>query len=327
MSQPPIDYFHQAYEPISRSQSESPSPIAPQDSRLSLGYSIGCVENMPNANEYLSSANTLTTTSVSQHDMQNTHDLSSDQDQKPIISSLTSVSLLPGEGEGPIDGSQLLGLIDQASASGLGIASHPSTMSQLQAIPVSGMSHSLAKPLPLRGDQSQMQMSQALLHLNESYVHSGVVSVPSQQVIQGEPVDVNIVGHPAALSSETSMEENRSGLPEASGIASSQGSSLQSTMPASVIKVLSGSSQQRPRSEKKPIPDELKDSKYYERRKRNNVAAKKSRDSRKAREDEIAIRASFLEKENAILRAQVATLRDEANSLRQLLLSKRNGRT
>lgn len=79
----------------------------------------------------------------------------------------------------------------------------------------------------------------------------------------------------------------------------------------------------RPRSEKKPIPSEQKDDKYFERRKRNNNAAKKSRDARKAREDEIAIRASFLEKENAILRAQVATLREEANSLRQLLLQKR----
>ncbi len=80
----------------------------------------------------------------------------------------------------------------------------------------------------------------------------------------------------------------------------------------------------RARSEKKPIPDDLKDNKYFERRKRNNTAAKKSRDARKAREDEIAIRASFLEKENAILRAQVATLREEANSLRQLLLQKRS---
>ncbi|XP_071100864.1 D site-binding protein-like [Haliotis cracherodii] len=83
-------------------------------------------------------------------------------------------------------------------------------------------------------------------------------------------------------------------------------------------------SQKRPRSEKKAIPDEQKDGKYFERRQRNNNAAKKSRDARKAREDEIAIRASFLEKENAILRAQVATLREEANSLRQLLLQKRS---
>ncbi|KAF7381557.1 nuclear factor interleukin-3-regulated protein isoform X1 [Vespula maculifrons] len=76
----------------------------------------------------------------------------------------------------------------------------------------------------------------------------------------------------------------------------------------------------RPRSEKKPIPDDQKDEKYYERRKRNNQAAKKSRDARKIREDHIALKATMLEHENAILRAQVVTLREEAQSLRHMLL-------
>ncbi|XP_016845195.1 hepatic leukemia factor [Nasonia vitripennis] len=79
----------------------------------------------------------------------------------------------------------------------------------------------------------------------------------------------------------------------------------------------------RPRSEKKPIPDEQKDDKYYERRKRNNQAAKKSRDARKIREDHIALRATMLEHENAILRAQVVTLREECQSLRQMLIKQR----
>jgi hypothetical protein len=71
------------------------------------------------------------------------------------------------------------------------------------------------------------------------------------------------------------------------------------------------------------VPDQQKDMKYFERRKRNNVAAKKSRDARKQREDEIAIRASFLEKENAILKAQLQTLKDEAQQLRILLAQKK----
>ncbi|XP_058797596.1 hepatic leukemia factor [Phymastichus coffea] len=79
----------------------------------------------------------------------------------------------------------------------------------------------------------------------------------------------------------------------------------------------------RPRSEKKPIPDEQKDEKYYERRKRNNQAAKKSRDARKIREDHIALKATVLEHENALLRAQVLTLREECQSLRQLLIKQR----
>ncbi|GJQ68611.1 hypothetical protein Trydic_g5754, partial [Trypoxylus dichotomus] len=79
----------------------------------------------------------------------------------------------------------------------------------------------------------------------------------------------------------------------------------------------------RQRGEKKPIPDAQKDDKYYERRRRNNQAAKKSRDARKQREDQIALRATLLEHENALLKAQLLTVREEASSLRQLLLEKK----
>ncbi|XP_068147867.1 thyrotroph embryonic factor [Drosophila tropicalis] len=75
----------------------------------------------------------------------------------------------------------------------------------------------------------------------------------------------------------------------------------------------------RVRGEKRPIPDAQKDEKYYERRKRNNEAAKKSRDARKIREDRIAFRAALLEQENSILRAQILALRDELQTVRQLL--------
>ncbi|XP_039484030.1 thyrotroph embryonic factor [Drosophila santomea] len=75
----------------------------------------------------------------------------------------------------------------------------------------------------------------------------------------------------------------------------------------------------RVRGEKRPIPEAQKDAKYFERRKRNNEAAKKSRDARKIREDRIAFRAALLEQENSILRAQVLALRDELQTVRQLL--------
>ena len=79
----------------------------------------------------------------------------------------------------------------------------------------------------------------------------------------------------------------------------------------------------RARGSKSSEASDQKDGKYFERRKRNNVAAKKSRDARKQREDEIAIRASFLEKENSILKAQLQTLKDEAQQLRILLAQKK----
>ncbi|XP_037941593.1 uncharacterized protein LOC119674521 [Teleopsis dalmanni] len=87
----------------------------------------------------------------------------------------------------------------------------------------------------------------------------------------------------------------------------------------SQVGMLSAFIHRRPRGEKRPIPDEQKDEKYYERRKRNNEAAKKSRDARKIREDRIAFRAALLEQENSILRAQVVALRDELQALRQFI--------
>ncbi|XP_061385124.1 transcription factor ces-2-like [Danaus plexippus] len=75
----------------------------------------------------------------------------------------------------------------------------------------------------------------------------------------------------------------------------------------------------RRRGEKRPIPSELKDEKYFERRRRNNQAAKKSRDARRMREDQIAWRACVLEQENASLRAHVAALTQETRALRALL--------
>ena len=41
-----------------------------------------------------------------------------------------------------------------------------------------------------------------------------------------------------------------------------------------VAKALASATMRRPRSEKKPIPDDLKDGKYFERRRRNNLAVR-----------------------------------------------------
>ncbi|XP_058817858.1 protein giant [Topomyia yanbarensis] len=54
-----------------------------------------------------------------------------------------------------------------------------------------------------------------------------------------------------------------------------------------------------------------KDAAYYERRKKNNAAAKKSRDRRRIKEDEITIRAHFLENENMQLRCELAAARKQ----------------
>lgn len=55
----------------------------------------------------------------------------------------------------------------------------------------------------------------------------------------------------------------------------------------------------------------IKDNAYFERRKKNNAAAKKSRDRRRIKEDEIAIRAAYLERENMELKIQLATTQQQ----------------
>ncbi|XP_054455261.1 HLF transcription factor, PAR bZIP family member b [Anoplopoma fimbria] len=67
------------------------------------------------------------------------------------------------------------------------------------------------------------------------------------------------------------------------------------------------------------IPEDLKDHKYWARRRKNNVAAKRSRDARRLKENQIAIRASFLEKENSALRHEVAELRKELGRTKNVL--------
>ncbi|XP_013773215.1 uncharacterized protein LOC106458273 [Limulus polyphemus] len=75
------------------------------------------------------------------------------------------------------------------------------------------------------------------------------------------------------------------------------------------------------RKRSQSLTDDKKDEAYWERRKKNNEAAKRSRDSRRAKEDEIAIRAAYLEQENLKLRVEVATLKNETLKLRCLLYS------
>ncbi|XP_012946192.1 uncharacterized protein LOC106013898 isoform X4 [Aplysia californica] len=106
---------------------------------------------------------------------------------------------------------------------------------------------------------------------------------------------------------------------------SSFSSALEGGTLAKAIATLSQDKNKRPRSEKKAIPEEQKDDKYFERRRRNNEAAKKSRDSRKSREDELAMRASILERKNAVLRVQVHSMREEALKLRQMWFEKCQG--
>ncbi|XP_016371366.1 hepatic leukemia factor-like [Sinocyclocheilus rhinocerous] len=67
------------------------------------------------------------------------------------------------------------------------------------------------------------------------------------------------------------------------------------------------------------IPEDMKDDRYWARRRKNNFAAKRSRDARRVKENQIAIRAGFLEKENMALRQEVADLRKELGRCKNVL--------
>ncbi|XP_061666933.1 hepatic leukemia factor-like isoform X2 [Syngnathoides biaculeatus] len=67
------------------------------------------------------------------------------------------------------------------------------------------------------------------------------------------------------------------------------------------------------------IPEDLKDDRYWARRRKNNMAAKRSRDARRLKENQIAIRAGFLEKENLALRQEVGELRKELGRTKNIL--------
>ncbi|KAF7644358.1 hypothetical protein LDENG_00223460, partial [Lucifuga dentata] len=67
------------------------------------------------------------------------------------------------------------------------------------------------------------------------------------------------------------------------------------------------------------VPNEQKDEKYWSRRVKNNEAAKRSRDARRLKENQISVRAAFLERENAALRLEVADMRKELGRCRNVI--------
>ncbi|KAF0304995.1 Transcription factor VBP [Amphibalanus amphitrite] len=75
------------------------------------------------------------------------------------------------------------------------------------------------------------------------------------------------------------------------------------------------------KSKKQVVPDEAKDQKYWTRRERNNYAAKRSREARRLKENQIVLRANFLEKENVALRESIEEITRENERLKERLSS------
>lgn len=74
---------------------------------------------------------------------------------------------------------------------------------------------------------------------------------------------------------------------------------------------------------RKSVPGSLKDQKYWDRRSKNNEAAKRSRDLRRRKEMLVASRAADLEIENEELKAEVTFLKDRVKMLNRKLQEKK----
>ncbi|VDN05745.1 unnamed protein product [Thelazia callipaeda] len=70
-----------------------------------------------------------------------------------------------------------------------------------------------------------------------------------------------------------------------------------------------------------PVPENLKDAAYRERRLRNNESARKSRELRRQKEECTQIRCCQLAHENHILRTELSLLRAQIEQFRQILSS------
>ncbi|GAB1599878.1 thyrotroph embryonic factor-like isoform X2 [Argonauta hians] len=71
------------------------------------------------------------------------------------------------------------------------------------------------------------------------------------------------------------------------------------------------------KSKKIFVPVDRKDDKYWARRKKNNIAAKRSRDARRVKENQIALRANFLESENQKLREKMAKVLKDMSQMKK----------
>ncbi|CAG5114559.1 unnamed protein product, partial [Candidula unifasciata] len=91
---------------------------------------------------------------------------------------------------------------------------------------------------------------------------------------------------------------------------------------AKVYSSISGDKTHGSRGLKNATPEDQKDNRYFERRRRNNESAKKSRDARRTREDALANTATELQKTLDALHSQIKKYQWENEQLKQLWVIK-----
>lgn len=87
---------------------------------------------------------------------------------------------------------------------------------------------------------------------------------------------------------------------------------------------LAKSAAQTNNKKRRAIPVENKDEAYWEKRRKNNESAKRSRDMRRSKEEHISIRVIYLEQENLQLKTELALMKTETEKLRAMLYAASN---
>ncbi|XP_071082782.1 transcription factor ces-2-like [Haliotis cracherodii] len=107
--------------------------------------------------------------------------------------------------------------------------------------------------------------------------------------------------------------------PNASSSSITSGSSPPHSNLGEDLKDDDGSFKMPPKKRPLNVPDTQKDALYWEKRKKNNDSAKRSREARRMKEEQIALRVVYLEQENLQLRTEVSLLKSEIEKLRCML--------
>lgn len=184
-------------------------------------------------------------------------------------------------------------------------------------------------PLPahMGSTQNSLASSNGLSRMNPT-THTITHSTTSPQTSSPPSRDMSMqnISSPGPSTSRLSMS------PEAAtvGHPTSQGHVSSTHSPGEAVKTESSDSNSvksgneddsgvPPKKRPHQVPDEQRDEGYWEKRKKNNESAKRSREARRMKEEQIALRVVYLEQENLQLRTEVSLLKSEIEKLRCML--------
>lgn len=80
----------------------------------------------------------------------------------------------------------------------------------------------------------------------------------------------------------------------------------------------SSTSSSLPLKKRRAVPSEMKDNTYWEKRRKNNESAKRSRDNKRSKEETLMMRNLYLEQENLQLKTQIAMYESQIENLSRI---------